>query len=203
MSDIMREMFTIEIPMLEKILRTVIVYLAILLGLRLVGKRELGPWSPSDILVLFLIVNTVQDALIGDDVSLTGGLVGAATLFLLNHAIVRLTYHSRASRRLLEGTPSDLMKDGHVVAEALDRNQVSREELAAAARIQGIDNLSHVRHARIELDGRITFYRKEAHDADALMSRLIERLDRLEHRLDATGGPRSSAVAPSGAAPPQ
>lgn len=185
MPEILDRMFTLDLPVLEKVARTVIVLAFIIIGLRILGKRELGQWNPADLIIILLLSNTVEEAIIGDDQSVTGGLIGAAVLLLLNHFIVKLTFHSRPARRTIDGTPDDLIKDGHVVVEALTRNQVTREELAAAARRQGIENLAHVRHARLELDGDITFYKKEEHDADAVARRIEERLERIERALAA------------------
>lgn len=182
-------MFTLGMPIAERVVRTLVVYVFLLLGLRALGKRELGQWNPVDLIVLLLLTETVDSALNGEDHSLLGGLIGAATLFLANHLTIRLTYNHHGSRRAIDGTPKDLMKEGHMVQEALDRTQVTREEIAAAARRQGIENLSHVRVARLELDGDITFFKKEEHDADALAQRIEERLARIEARL-ATATPQ-------------
>lgn len=185
MPDFISEMFTLGVPVAEKVLRTAAVYLFFLLGLRLLGKREMGQWNPVDLIVLLLLSETVESAIVGDDHSLLGGLIGASTLFLMNHLTIRLTHKHHKSRRAIDGTPEDLMKDGHIVPEALERNQVTREEMAAAARRQGIENLSHVRLARLEIDGDITFLKKEEHDAEALARRIEERLERIEARLGA------------------
>lgn len=183
MPDFLSAMFTLGVPVAEKVLRVAIVYVFFLVGLRLLGKREMGQWNPVDLIVLLLLSETVESAVVGEDHSVTGGLIGASTLFLLNHLTIRLTHRHHKSRRAIDGTPDDLMKDGHIVPEALDRNQVTREEMAAAARRHGIENLAHVRLARLELDGDITFLKKEEHDAEAIVRRIEERLARIEARL--------------------
>lgn len=186
MEAILDSMFGMGIPVVEKVLRTIVVLLFILVGLRILGKRELGQWNPTDLIIILLLSNAVEEAIIGDDQSLLGGLIGATVLLTMNHLLVRMSFHSQPARRRIEGTPDDLIKDGHVVAEALGKNQVTREELAAAARRQGIENLSHVRHARLELDGDITFYKKEEYDATATARRIEERLARIEAAVMAT-----------------
>lgn len=186
MESMLDSMFDMGIPVVEKILRTVVVLLFILVGLRILGKRELGQWNPTDLIILLLLSNAVEEAIIGDDQSLLGGLIGAGVLLAMNHVLVRMSFHSRPARRTIEGTPEDLIKEGHVVVDALAKNQVTREELAAAARRQGIENLAHVRHARLELDGDITFYKKEEHDATATARRIEERLERIERALAVT-----------------
>ena len=185
MQEIMQSMLDMGIPATEKIIRTVAVYAFLLLGFRLLGKREMGEFNPADLIILLLISNTVQDAMVGDDQSLVGGLVGAAVMMLLNHLAVRLTFRGMRTRRALDGTPDDLIKEGHIVTEALRRNQVSREEIAAAARRVGIENIAHVRHARLEVGGGITFYKKEEYDAAALARKIDERLAAIEQRLAA------------------
>ena len=186
MEAILESMFHMGIPAVEKVIRTVVVLLFILIGLRILGKRELGQWNPTDLIIILLLSNAVEEAIIGDDQSLLGGLIAATVLLAMNHLLVRMSFHSQQARRRIEGTPDDLIKDGHVVIEALGRNQVTREELAAAARRQGIENLAHVRHARLELDGDITFYKKEEFDATATARRIEERLERIERALVVT-----------------
>jgi uncharacterized membrane protein YcaP (DUF421 family) len=184
---ILDSLFDMGIPVVEKILRTVVVLLFILVGLRMLGKRELGQWNPTDLIIILLLSNAVEEAIIGDDQSLIGGLIGAAVLLAMNHVLVKASFYNRPARRVIEGTPDDLIREGHVDADALAKNQVTREELAAAARRQGIENLAHVRHARLELDGDITFYLKEEYDAAAMAKRIEERLERIEKAMTAAG----------------
>lgn len=183
MQDMISSLFTIDIPVVEKLLRTILVYAFLIVGIRILGKRELGQWNPVDLIVLLLLTNTVENAVIGEDHSLVGGLIGAATLLVLNHLTIRLTFNSQKSRRLIEGTPDDLIKDGHVDEEALKKNQVTREEIASAARRAGVENLAHVRRARLETDGDITFFKKEEHDAAVIAQRIEERLERIERHV--------------------
>src|SRR3982750_994279 len=98
-------MFVLAVPLAEKILRPVLVYAFLIVGLRLAGKRELAQLNPFDLVVLLTISNTVQNAIIGDDNSVTGGVIGAATLLILNYSLVRFLYYHDQLNRIVEGEP--------------------------------------------------------------------------------------------------
>ncbi len=185
MEQLVQDLFTLDSPVVEHVLRPLIVYLGLLVGLRLVGKREMGQMNPADLLVLLVLTEVVSNALVGEDYSVTAGLIGAAVLYALNNLIIRITYHSRKSRRAIEGTPEDLMKDGHMEVETMRRNHITREELAAAARLQDIDSLAQVRHARLEVSGDITFMKKQEFEPEELVKKLFARLDAIERKLGA------------------
>src|SRR5881409_1693854 len=99
------DMFHLGLPVLEKMLRPVLVYAFLVVGLRLAGKRELAQLNPFDLVVLLTLSNTVQNAIIGDDVSVTGGIIGATTLLLVNYLVVRFLYRHQELERLVEGDP--------------------------------------------------------------------------------------------------
>src|SRR6266508_2548292 len=122
---IFTDMFTLAIPVLEKILRPIIVYFALILGLRLAGKRELAQLNPLDLVVLLTLSNTVQNAIIGEDTSVTGGLIGAATLLLVNHLIIRFVYKNGKVEKLIEGTEDVLIENGKINQKLLDRDIIS------------------------------------------------------------------------------
>src|SRR5947208_16708897 len=109
------DLLTIGIPVGEKLLRTIAVYLFLLLGLRLAGKRELGQLNPFDLVVLLLLSNTLQNAIIGEDNSLVGGILGASALLVLNWIVVRFLYTHPVVARWLEGDSDVLIKDGAVL----------------------------------------------------------------------------------------
>src|SRR6476469_5497457 len=116
MSQIWENLFTLsdDISFLEKVLRPIVVYAFLVIGLRLAGKRELAQLNPFDLIVLLTLSNTVQNAIIGDDNSVTGGLIGAATLLLINHAVVRYLYGHDRIDRLVEGDSDVLIDEGIV-----------------------------------------------------------------------------------------
>src|SRR5712692_11614822 len=107
--EMWQSLFHAGVPLLEKVIRTVVVYLFLLIGLRLAGKRELGQLNPFDLVVLLVLSNTVQNAIIGPDDSLLGGLVGAALLLIVNHLVVRWVYRRRWLGRLVGGGPNVLI----------------------------------------------------------------------------------------------
>src|SRR6266545_3151268 len=113
-STLLRDMFVLGLPLAEKVLRPIAVYLFLIVGLRLAGKRELAQLNPFDLVVLLTLSNTVQNAIIGEDNSVTGGLVGAFTLLAVNYVVVRYLYNHEKLDRLIEGEPDVLIEHGVV-----------------------------------------------------------------------------------------
>jgi len=172
-----RDLLITQIPLLEKVLRSVAVYLFLLLSLRLGGKRELAQLNSFDLVVLLLLSNTVQNAIIGSDNSLLGGLFGAAVLLAANYAIVRLGFRHPALTRALQGTPTVLVENGRTLDGNLRRYLVTREELMAAVRRQGARNLEDIEVVVLEANGALTV---EQHDRTA---EILKRLSRIETSL--------------------
>jgi uncharacterized membrane protein YcaP (DUF421 family) len=140
----------------ELLLRVAAVYLTIFLLLRIVGKKHVGELAPFDLVVLLLLSECVQNALINDDKSLTGGLIAAGALFTLNQLVGYGAWRNKTAERFLEGTPRLLVRHGHVLDEALAREQITRSELLEALRREGCTSLANVRYAILENDGGIT-----------------------------------------------
>lgn len=153
-------MLTTTVPLWEIILRTAVVYVAVLGLLRVGGKRELGQMSPADFVVILIIANAVQNAMNGGDVSLTGGIVSAATLLGMNYALGRFGRSVPFLGRLFAEEPTLLLQDGKVIQEALRREHVDMEEIEMAAREHGIADLSEVAAAILEVDGSISIIPK-------------------------------------------
>ena len=145
-----------EIAVWEKILRSVVVYLFLLAAFRFTGKRQVGQLTPFDLVVLLLISNVVQNAVIGPDNSLTGGLLGAAVILVLNRGLVELTYRSKRLRRTLEAQPTLLIHNGRILTENLGRERITLEDLHAALRRAGVADPGHVRAAVLEENGGIS-----------------------------------------------
>src|ERR1700723_3639317 len=118
-SAIFNDMFQMQLPLLEKLLRPAIVYLALVVLLRVFGKRELAQLNPFDLAVLLSLSNTVQNAIIGNDNSLTGGVIGALTLLPINYMVIRSLFRHRRLDQLFEGKPTVLVDDGKVCKQAL------------------------------------------------------------------------------------
>jgi uncharacterized membrane protein YcaP (DUF421 family) len=114
LAPVIDSMFHLPIPIVEKLIRPVIVYLVLILLLRLFGKRELAQLNPFDLVVLLSLSNTVQNAIIGDDNSITGGIIGAFSLLAINWIVVRVLFRSPRLSRALEGRPAVLFRDGEI-----------------------------------------------------------------------------------------
>ncbi len=173
------------IPFIEKLLRTVVVYGFLLVGLRLAGKRELGQLNPFDLVVLLLLSNTLQTAIIGDDNSLAGGVVGATALLALNWAVVRYLYDHPMFERLLAGRTDYLIRNGRVLEKHLRRELITREELLAAARRQGFESLEHVATCRLEVGGALTFIAKAPTEDERRHREVMTRLEEIGTRQEA------------------
>lgn len=143
-------------PILEIIVRTLVVYAAVLFGLRMAGKREIGQMTVFDLVVLLLIANSVQNAMVGEDTSLLGGLVAASTLLILNWIIARLRLKIPGLRRWVEGSPTLLALHGKPLGRNLNREGIDIETLSAALREHGLGDISEVEMAVLEVDGTIS-----------------------------------------------
>ncbi|MFL5613758.1 MAG: DUF421 domain-containing protein [Gemmatimonadaceae bacterium] len=179
MNTIWLDLFHPGVPLAEKIVRTIAVYAFLLIGLRVAGKRELTQLNPFDLVVLLLLSNTVQNAIIGEDNSLIGGVFGAATLLALNGIVVRALFHW-GKLDTIEGRPDVLIRNGHIVRRHLERELITLAELEAAARRQGIESLAHVKHCRLETGGALTFIQKHPTDDETRHHDLMLHLERLE-----------------------
>ena len=167
------------VPVIEKVIRTIVVYAFLLIGLRLAGKRELTQLNPFDLVVLLLLSNTVQNAIIGEDNSLAGGLLGAAVLLVLNGILVRVLFRW-GKLDTIEGRPDILIRNGHVIRKHLERELITLAELESAARRQGLESLAHVKHCRLETGGALTFIPKHPTDDERRHHDLLLHLERLE-----------------------
>ena len=178
-------MFHLPVPIIEKLLRPVIVYLVLVLLLRLFGKRELAQLNPFDLVVLLSLSNTVQNAIIGEDNSVTGGIIGAFSLLAINWIVVRVLFHSPRLTRTLEGRSVVLIREGHIDLKALKREALTREELIEVIHRQGFEHIHEVHRCELEPNG--TFY-VEARDpsiADKRHAELLARLDALSQEIAA------------------
>jgi uncharacterized membrane protein YcaP (DUF421 family) len=141
---------------LEIVLRTVVIYLVVLMGVRLSGKREVGQMTPFDLTLLLLISNSVQNAMTGSDTSLVGGIAAAITLLLLNYLIAELSGTNRRFRKVIEGQPTLLVHDGQLITAHMAKEHVSMDELERSLREHAINNYRDVALAVLEVDGSIS-----------------------------------------------
>jgi uncharacterized membrane protein YcaP (DUF421 family) len=182
-SRVLTDMFHLGLPWIEKILRPVVVYIFLIIGLRLAGKRELAQLNPLDLIVLLTLSNTVQNAIIGDDNSVTGGLLGATTLLAINYVVVRFLYRHERIERLVEGDSVTLVANGELQHPSCAREFITVEELESAARRQGLENLAAVKTAILEPGGTITFVPKTPTADTRRHNRLMHRLDDIAQDL--------------------
>lgn len=183
MHEIWTNMFVLGVPIAEKILRPIIVYVFLIVGLRLSGKRELAQLNPFDLIVLLTLSNTVQNAIIGNDNSVSGGIIGAASLLAVNYLVVRFLYDHRKIDQLVEGSPDVLIENGKVHEHKLKRELITKEELAAAARKQGFDSLSEVHQCVLEPGGTLSFTARKPATEDIRHQELLKKFDALSEEL--------------------
>jgi len=179
MHDIWKDMFFLAVPIAEKILRPICVYAFLIVGLRLSGKRELVQLNPFDLIVLLTLSNTVQNAIIGDDNTVTGGVIGATSLLVVNYLVVRFLYKHRDLDQLIEGRADVLIEDGKVRIQHLKKELITMAQLEAAARKQGFDTLSEVQQCVLEPGGTISFIGKKPGSDEARHQALLQRMDLL------------------------
>ena len=142
--------------LLEIVLRTAVVYIVVLAGVRLSGKREVGQMTPFDLTLLLLISNAVQNAMTGSDTSLLGGAVAAATLLVLNYLVAEVSGGNRKFRKFIQGQPSLLVHDGKIIEAHMAKEHVSMDELQRSLREHGISSYHDVALAVLEVDGSIS-----------------------------------------------
>jgi uncharacterized membrane protein YcaP (DUF421 family) len=182
-AKIWSDMFVLGLPILEKILRPLIVYAFLIVALRLAGKRELAQLNPFDLVVLLTLSNTVQNAIIGDDNSVSGGLIGAATLLLANYFVVRTLYSHTKLGSLVEGKEDVLIEKGKVIKARLKDELITMVDLEAAAHRQGFASLSEVDRAILEPGGTVCFFAKQPIPEELRHREVMERLERLTQEL--------------------
>jgi uncharacterized membrane protein YcaP (DUF421 family) len=185
-------MFADQVPILEKILRTILVYATILVLLRIVGKRDLATINMFDFVVLFLLSNVVQNAIIGNDTSLTGGAIGAVTLVAVNALLNRWIAASDRAARILEGKATIIIKDGRFLPKAARHLSLRRADIDKAIRVQNGDDISEIATGRIEPNGQLVLSLKpeEQNASKADIATLNNRLKAIDAAIGALATPR-------------
>ncbi len=177
MHDVWKDMFVLAVPILEKILRPIVIYAFLIISLRLSGKRELVQLNPFDLVVLLTLSNTVQNAIIGDDNTVTGGVIGATSLLVVNYLVVRFLYKHRKLDQLVEGRADVLIEDGKVKTHNLKQELITMAQLEAAARKQGFESIHEVQQCILEPGGTITFIGKKPGTDESRHRQLMERME--------------------------
>jgi uncharacterized membrane protein YcaP (DUF421 family) len=186
MSHLWQHLFVLsnDVSLLEKIVRPILVYGFLIVGLRLAGKRELAQLNPFDLIVLLTLSNTVQNAIIGEDNSVVGGVVGAATLLAVNYFVVRFLYSHERLDRLIEGACDELITDGKIRHDRLKKELLTEAALETAAHRQGFASLKHIDRAVLEVGGTISFFPKDPTPEAARHNEILAGLNRITAELD-------------------
>jgi uncharacterized membrane protein YcaP (DUF421 family) len=183
MHDMWKDMFLVSLPILEKILRPVVVYFFLVIVLRLSGKRELVQLNPFDLVVLLTLSNTVQNAIIGNDNSVSGGLIGATSLLLTNYLVVRFLYDHRKLDQIVEGRADVLVENGKVRPQHLKHELITMAQLEAAARKQGFASLAEVDQCILEPGGTLSFIGRKPDVDETRHRELLQNLEQLRQEL--------------------
>jgi uncharacterized membrane protein YcaP (DUF421 family) len=178
------DMFSMGLPLLEKILRPMIIYGFLVVALRLTGKRELAQLNPFDLVVLLTLSNTVQNAIIGDDNTVIGGIVGATALLATNYFVVRFLFEHPKLDEMVEGQPDVLIENGKIRLDGCREELITLPELQQAARRQGFASLDEVERAVLEPGGAISFFAKKPTPETARHEELLARLDQLAKAVE-------------------
>ena len=182
--EIWHNLFHVDVSIAEKIIRPILIYGFLIIGLRLAGKRELAQLNPFDLVVLLTLSNTVQNAIIGNDNSLLGGVIGAITLlWAANWLVVRFLYSHQNLDRLIEGKPDVLIENGKIKMDRLKSEWITLANLEAAAHRQGFGSLEEVDRAILEPGGGLTFVRRQPDPDEARHTQLIERIEHLQREM--------------------
>jgi uncharacterized membrane protein YcaP (DUF421 family) len=182
-ANIWSNIFHLDVSIIEKIARPVIVYFFLVIGLRLAGKRELAQLNPFDLVVLLTLSNTVQNAIIGNDNSVSGGIIGAITLLMVNYVVVRFLFKHERLDRLVEGAPDVLIEDGQIKHDRLTTDLITLQELETAAHKQGFGSLDEVDRAVLDPGGSFAFIGKKPSPEAERHTELLKKLAQLTDEL--------------------
>ncbi|HZT69718.1 MAG TPA: YetF domain-containing protein [Terriglobia bacterium] len=180
------DMFVPGLPILDKVLRAVTVYLFLVVALKLAGRRELAQLNAFDLVVLLTISNTVQNAIIGNDSSVTGGLIGASALLVADYLAVRIYFEYSRRRRRTRNIGVTLIENGNIRPDALRKVLITEDELEAAAARQGIASLTEIKRATLNPDGSFAFVREKEQGEAGEYREILRRIDHLAEQISRT-----------------
>jgi uncharacterized membrane protein YcaP (DUF421 family) len=187
---IAHDLFHLDVPILEKVIRALLIYAFLVVGLRLAGKRELSQLNTLDFVVLLAVANAVQNGIIGNDNTVTGAVVGASVLFSVNGLMALLVYRSIRARKLIEGGPSVLIADGAFIEKAMRHERICHDDLIAVIESQGATDVAEVERAVLEPNGAIVTTLKTPNYETQHFLALSAQIDELKALLR---GPRSES----------
>ena len=178
-----RHMFTLTVPILEKILRPILVYVFLVAALRIFGKRELTNLNPFDFVVLLTLSNTVQNAIIGEDNTIFGGIIGATTLLATNYLVVRFVFKHRRLDQILEGSPTTLIENGKVIPNALAHEMLTEAELTTVAHRQGFCGIEEIEKCVLEPGGNFYVVGKTPGTDSLRHNAILTKLEELSAQI--------------------
>lgn len=168
-------------PILDVVVRSLCVYLFMIIAIRLFGKNQLSQLNAGDVVLLLLISNAVQNAMVGENTSLQGGLIAALVLFIANFIVKRLMFSHRKLSSFLEDDPVILVKDGKVDQDALNKVKITRDELDEAVREHGVDGIKNVKLSVLEVDGNISVISEDEQSKQTHYTRIKRKYKRKYH----------------------
>lgn len=195
--EILANLLVPGVNVVEKVVRPLVVYAFLILILRVGGRRELGQMNAFDLVVLLTLSNTVQNAIIGNDTSLVGGMIGGATLVGANVAVVRFLYRHPRLDRAIEGKPTLLVHNGRAIPQQLERELITQQELLAAVRRQGVSSIAECEQVILETTGTLTVLLKRPTAEEQSVSDLATRLARIEELLSSRPAPGPEGERPA------
>src|SRR5260221_12404802 len=181
--QLLHDMFGLTLPILEKIIRPILVYVFLILLLRVFGKRELAQLNPFDLVVLLSLSNTVQNAIICDDDTVAGGFIGAFTLLFTNYVVVRFLFRHRRLDQILEGKPRGLIQQGKIDKKDIAKTLITMAELQSVCRRQGFEGVHEGETCVLEPGGAFVMKRKCPSDSDTKHQEIVEALEAIRARL--------------------
>ncbi len=187
-NSMFHDMFTaLDLSIVEKMLRPIVIYFFLVIALRIFGKRELTNINPFDFVVLLMLSNTVQNAIIGNDNSVTGGLIGAVTLLATNYLVVRFIFKHRRLDQIIEGNPTILIEGGKVCKEGLAKELLTEAELLTVAHRQGFAGIDEIEHCVLEPGGNFFVQGKSPGSDQVRHAEILRTLDALKAQIAALG----------------
>ena len=186
--NMFHDMFAaLDLSVFEKMLRPIVIYFFLVVALRIFGKRELTNINPFDFVVLLMLSNTVQNAIIGNDNSVTGGLIGAVTLLATNYLVVRFIFKHRRLDQLIEGSPTILIEGGKLCKEGLAKELLTEAELLTVAHRQVFSNIDEIEHCVLEPGGNFFVQGKTPGSDQLRHSEILRTLEALKTQIAALG----------------
>lgn len=172
-----------KVTYLEKIVRPILVYFILLFLFRLLGNRELAQLNPMDLILLLLLSNTVQNAIIGDDTSLVGGVIGAVTLLGINYVNVWAKFRSKSFEKFMEGSPRTLIEKGKLDKEAIKKELLTKEDLDTLAHEEGFDSSDDIEKCILDTNGTFLVEGKDEIKDEKFKKEVLQKLEELSRQI--------------------